>query len=84
MEGTRPVLVEVQALVSTGFGMAGACPLALITTGLFVDGCPGKGVGMQLYNQDAYVNIAGGWRGTSVDLAVITAIASSFRHPRKS
>ena len=44
MEGTRPVLVK-QALVSTtAFGMAGACPPALITTGLFVDGCPGKGL----------------------------------------
>ena len=83
MEGTRPVLVEVQALVSTtAFGMA-----RRMSTGIdynrvvLLMAVLDKRVGMQLYNQDAYVNIAGGLRveEPAADLAVITAIASSFR-----
>ncbi len=84
MEGTRPVMVEVQALVSTtAFGMA-----RRMSTGIdynrvvLLMAVLEKRVGMQLYNQDAYVNIAGGLRveEPAVDLAVITAIASSFRN----
>ncbi|NLO82534.1 MAG: DNA repair protein RadA [Clostridiales bacterium] len=84
MEGTRPVLVEVQALVSTtAFGMA-----RRMSTGVdynrvvMLMAVLEKRVGMQLYNQDAYVNIVGGLRvdEPAADLAVITAVASSFRN----
>lgn len=84
MEGTRPMLVEVQALVSTtAFGMA-----RRMSTGIdynrvvLLMAVLEKKVGLQLYNQDAYVNVAGGLRidEPAADLAVVVAIASSFRN----
>jgi len=84
MEGTRPVLMEIQALVSTTvFGMA-----RRMSTGIdynrivLLMAVLEKKAGMQLYNQDVYVNIAGGLRieEPAADLAVITAVASSFRN----
>jgi DNA repair protein RadA/Sms len=44
----------------------------------------GKRVGLPLFNQDIYVNVVGGLRITepAADLAVATAIASSFRNQR--
>lgn len=86
LEGTRPLLIEVQALTSH---TANAQPrrtangfdqnrLAMIIAVL------SKRVGVPLFNQDIYVNIVGGLKVTepSVDLAVATAIASSFRNQR--
>ncbi|AFC33678.1 RadA [Paenibacillus mucilaginosus 3016] len=83
MEGTRPVLVELQALVSqTNFPsprrMATGYDhnrLSLIIAVLE------KRMGMFLQNQDAYLNIAGGVKldEPAVDLAVAVSIASSFR-----
>ncbi|UHA71674.1 DNA repair protein RadA [Paenibacillus sp. 481] len=83
IEGTRPVLVEMQALVSaTNFPsprrMATGIDhhrLALIIAVLE------KRMGMFLQNQDAYVNVAGGMKldEPAVDLAIAVAIASSFR-----
>ncbi|GLI10410.1 DNA repair protein RadA [Paenibacillus tyrfis] len=83
MEGTRPVLVELQALVSstnfpsprrmaTGFDHN---RLSLIIAVLE------KRMGMFLQNQDAYLNVAGGVKldEPAVDLAVAVSIASSFR-----
>ncbi|WP_159887842.1 DNA repair protein RadA [Paenibacillus puerhi] len=83
MEGTRPVLVELQALISsTNFPsprrMATGYDhnrLSLIIAVLE------KRMGMFLQNQDAYLNIAGGVKldEPAVDLAVAVSIASSFR-----
>jgi DNA repair protein RadA/Sms len=83
LEGTRPLLLEVQALVSpTNFGMpqrraSGIDPnrLALILAILE------KRVGMAVSSQDVFLNIAGGMKvlEPSVDLSVALAIASSFR-----
>lgn len=83
MEGTRPVLVEMQALVAaTNFPSPRRTAtgidhhrLALIIAVLE------KRMGMFLQNQDAYVNVAGGMRldEPAVDLAIAVAIASSFR-----
>ncbi|ALS24833.1 MULTISPECIES: DNA repair protein RadA [Paenibacillus] len=83
MEGTRPVLVELQALVSTtNFPsprrMATGYDhnrLSLIIAVLE------KRMGLFLQNQDAYLNIAGGVKldEPAVDLAVAVSIASSFR-----
>ncbi len=84
MEGTRPVLVEVQALVSTtAFGMARRMSTGIdYNRVILLMAVLEKRVGMQLYNQDAYVNVVGGLKidEPAADLAVITAIASSFRN----
>ncbi|TDF91425.1 DNA repair protein RadA [Paenibacillus piri] len=83
MEGTRTVLVELQALVSpTNFPsprrMATGIDhnrMALIIAVLE------KRIGMFLQNQDAYVNVAGGVKldEPAVDLAIAVSIASSLR-----
>ncbi|MWC28339.1 DNA repair protein RadA [Paenibacillus sp. MMS18-CY102] len=83
MEGTRPVLVELQALVaSTNFPsprrMSAGIDhhrMALIIAVLE------KRMGMFLQNQDAYLNVAGGVKldEPAVDLAAAVSIASSFR-----
>lgn len=84
LEGTRPMLVEVQALVSTtAFGMP-----RRMSTGVdhnrmvLLMAVLEKKVGMRLYDQDAYVNVAGGIKidEPAADLAVVCAIASSFRN----
>lgn len=86
MEGTRPMLVEVQALVSTtAFGTP-----RLTTNGMdhsrvsMLLAVLGKRVGLALGNQDVYVNVAGGFTidEPAVDLGVAAAIASSFREQR--
>jgi DNA repair protein RadA/Sms len=84
MEGTRPVLVEIQALVGgskygTGRRMAqgfDANRIALLIAMLE------KRVGFQLIGDDVFVNVAGGLEidEPAADLGVIAAIASSFRN----
>ncbi|MFC7394817.1 DNA repair protein RadA [Scopulibacillus cellulosilyticus] len=83
MEGTRPVLVEIQALVTpTSFGNP-----RRMATGLdhhrisLLMAVLEKRVGLFLQNQDAYVNVAGGVRldEPATDLAAAVSIASSFR-----
>lgn len=84
MEGVRPLLIEIQALVSTTcFGMprrmaAGFDYNRLILLMAVLE----KRVGLMLNNQDAYVNAVGGIKITepAADLAVILAVASSFRN----
>ena len=83
LEGTRPLLLEVQSLVSpTNFGMpqrrsSGIDPnrLALILAILE------KRLGMAISSQDVFLNIAGGIKVVepSIDLSVAAAVASSFR-----
>jgi DNA repair protein RadA/Sms len=83
VEGTRPVLVELQALVcTTVFGtprrMATGIDynrMALLIAVLE------KRAGLKLYDQDAYVNVAGGLKleEPAVDLGVALAIASGAR-----
>lgn len=84
MEGTRPLLTDVQALVSTSaFGnprrMASGVDqgrLALLLAVLE------KRVGLRMYDQDVYINIAGGMSLTepAADLALCMSVASSFRN----
>lgn len=84
MEGARPLLIEIQALVSTTcFGMprrmaAGFDYNRLILLMAVLE----KRVGLMLGNQDAYVNAVGGIRidEPAADLAVCLALASSFRN----
>jgi DNA repair protein RadA/Sms len=84
IEGTRPMLIEIQALVCpTNFGMPRRMATGLdynrITLLMAV---LEKRVGMQLSNFDAYVNVVGGLKldEPACDLGVIAAIASSFRN----
>jgi DNA repair protein RadA/Sms len=83
IEGTRPLLIEVQALVSPS-------PLAMprrVATGFDVNRVAlliailEKRVGLHLHGEDVYLNVAGGIRVAepAIDLGVATAIASSFR-----
>lgn len=84
VEGSRPILVEVQALVSTSsFGNARRTSsgldhnrLALLLAVLE------KRAGMNLAGDDVFVNLAGGMTilEPALDLAVIAAVASSFRN----
>src|SRR5207244_9301946 len=83
MEGTRPILVELQALVSRSFL---AVPrrttigvdhnrVALLVAVLE------KKMGVKLFNQDIFVNVAGGVHvdEPAVDLGIIAAVASSYQ-----
>jgi len=84
LEGVRPLLIELQALVSTTvFGMprrmaAGFDYNRLILLMAVLE----KRVGLSLANQDAYVNAVGGIKidEPAADLAVALSIASSFRN----
>lgn len=84
VEGTRPILVEVQALTSTtAFGLPRRTANGIdFNRLLLLTAVLSKRVGLGLSNQDIYVNVVGGLRITepAVDLAVATAIASSFRN----
>ncbi|MGB8983000.1 MAG: DNA repair protein RadA [Anaerolineales bacterium] len=83
MEGTRPILVEVQGLTSpTQFGNARRTAngvdfnrLLLITAVLT------RRVGLKLAEQDTFVNVVGGLQidEPAADLAIAAAIASSWR-----
>ncbi len=89
MEGTRPVLVEIQALISpSSFGNP-----RRMATGVDHNRVPllmavlEKRVGLMLQNQDAYIKVAGGVKldEPAIDLAIAVSIASSFRdHPTKT
>jgi DNA repair protein RadA/Sms len=86
MEGTRPILVEVQGLTTTaaygnprrtanGIDLNRLQMLVAVLT---------KRVGVGLFDQDVFVNVVGGLRlaEPAVDLGVALAIASSFREAR--
>ncbi len=84
LEGTRPVLAEVQALCSpTGFGtprrMATGIDFgrAFLLTAILE-----KQLSMPMQNHDVYINVVGGIKivETATDLAVIMAIASNFKN----
>ncbi|MFP4978436.1 DNA repair protein RadA [Paenibacillus sp. CN-4] len=83
MEGTRPVLVELQALVSaTHFPSPRRMSTGMDHQRLsLIIAVLEKRMGMFLQNQDAYLNVAGGVKldEPAVDLAVALSIASSFR-----
>lgn len=83
IEGTRPVLVEIQALLApTNFvspkRMAAGVDQQRVSLIMAV---LEKRLGLILQNQDAYVNVAGGVKilETGIDLPIAVSIASSFR-----
>jgi DNA repair protein RadA/Sms len=82
LEGTRPLLVEIQALV-------GPSPLGMPRrTAIGVDhnrisllvAVLGKRMGIEMGDQDIFVNVAGGLRvdEPAADLAIVSAMISSF------
>jgi DNA repair protein RadA/Sms len=81
IEGTRPILVELQALVSgSAFGNPRRTAMGLDSNRIsLLIAVLEKKVGYSLLAQDIFVNIAGGVRLTepAVDLGVIAALASS-------
>lgn len=82
-EGTRPLLLEVQALAaptSVGFARRSAIGVELSRLNMILAVLERK-AGLSLINQDIYVNIVGGLKpeGTSVDLAVALAIYSTCK-----
>lgn len=84
MEGTRPVLVEVQALVSsTKFGTGRRMTQGFDhnRTSLLI-AVMEKRLGFQLAGDDVFINIAGGMEidEPAADLGIVAAIASSFRN----
>jgi DNA repair protein RadA/Sms len=83
LEGTRPILVEVQALTSTtNYGMPRRTANGIdLNRLLMLAAVLSKRVGMGLSNEDIYVNIVGGLKinEPAVDLAVAVAVASSYR-----
>jgi len=83
MEGTRPLLVEIQALSSTtSFGNPRRTANGIdFNRLLLLTAVLGKRVGVRLSDQDVFVNVVGGLRvgEPAADLAVACAIVSSFR-----
>jgi len=84
MEGTRPLLVEIQALVSStqyGTGRRMTQGLDQNRVALLIAMLE-KRAGLQLTGDDVFVNIAGGLEvdEPAADLGVVTAIVSSFKN----
>ena len=84
MEGSRPILLEVQALVCrSNFGMprrtAAGTDFNRVNLLMAV---LEKRAGLQMGNCDAYVNIAGGIRMNepAIDLGIVLALASSYKN----
>ncbi len=83
IEGTRPMLIEIQALIShTAFGVP-----RRVATGIdynrvvLMMAVLEKKLGIQTQSMDCYINITGGiqMKEPAVDLGIICAITSSFR-----
>ena len=83
MEGTRPLLVEVQALTSpTSLGNPRRTPNGIdLNRLLLITAVLTRRVGLHLAEQDIFVNVIGGLRinEPAADLAVAVAIASSVK-----
>ncbi|HJY28443.1 MAG TPA: DNA repair protein RadA [Pyrinomonadaceae bacterium] len=84
MEGTRPLLVEIQALVSgTKYGTGRRMTQGLDQNRVaLLIAMLEKRSGLQLTGDDVFVNIAGGLEvdEPAADLGVVTAIVSSFKN----
>lgn len=84
MEGTRPVLVEIQALVcQSNFGIPRRQATGTDFNRLnLLMAVLEKRVGLQVSGCDAYVNIAGGMKllEPALDLGIVMAIVSSYKN----
>lgn len=85
IEGSRPLLIEVQSLTSYngGFGAARRTTSGVDhrRVGLLIAVLEKK-LGLNLYDQDVYVNIAGGLSidEPAIDLGIVLSVVSSFRN----
>lgn len=84
MEGTRPILLEIQALVcrsNLGIPRRTAAGVDLNRVNLLMAVLE-KRAGLSLSSCDAYINIAGGIKISepAIDLGIVLAIASSYRN----
>ncbi len=87
-EGSRPLLLEIQALTATtnlGFPRRTAIGVDLSRLNMIIAVLERK-VGLSLTNQDIYVNVVGGFRldGTYTDLSVAMSVYSSYRDKKPS
>ncbi|MGQ9598166.1 MAG: DNA repair protein RadA [Anaerolineae bacterium] len=84
MEGTRPLLVEIQALASTtSFGLPRRTANGVdVNRLLLLVAVLSKRAGLRLFDQDVFVNVVGGLRISepAADLALALAIASSLQN----
>lgn len=84
MEGTRPLLVEIQALVChSNFGIPRRQAIGTDFNRVnLLMAVLEKRLGLQMGNCDAYVNVAGGIRISepAIDLGIALAIVSSFKN----
>ena len=84
MEGTRPLLIEIQALVcESNFGMPRRTATGTDYNRVnLLMAVLEKRIGLHLGNCDAYVNIAGGIRMNepAIDLGIVMAIVSSYKN----
>lgn len=84
LEGTRPIIVEVQALVAqSNFGVPRRMAMGVDNQRLnLLVAVLEKKLELPLYNNDIYVNVVGGLKltETASDLAICMAIVSSFRN----
>lgn len=84
MEGTRPILIEVQALVTSSiFGYAQRTTSGINRNRVsLLMAVLEKRAGLMLQNQDAYLKIAGGIQinEPAIDLAIAISIASSYKN----
>lgn len=88
VEGTRPILIEVQALVTdTAFPTPSRRSMGVDSNRLaLLVAVMEKRLGFRLHTSDLFVSVAGGMRISepSVDLGVVAAIASSFSNRQLS
>ncbi len=84
MEGTRPILIEIQALVcGSNFGIPRRQAIGTDFNRVnLLMAVLEKRVGLQMSGCDAYVNLAGGIRITepAIDLGIVMAVVSSFKN----
>jgi len=84
MEGTRPILIEIQALVcQSNFGMPRRTATGTDYNRVnLLMAVLEKRVGLHMSNYDAYVNIAGGIKMNepAIDLGIVMALISSYRN----
>ncbi len=83
LEGTRPIVIEVQALVSESYGVPKRSATGFDLTRLnMILALLEKKLNLPLNQYDVFVNVTGGIKitETAADLAIIAAIVSSFRN----
>ncbi len=84
MEGTRPVLVEIQALISdSSFGTPRRMAVGVDHNKIvMMMAILEKRLGVQIQGCDAYLNVVGGMQLSepAIDLAIVAAVISSFKN----